>query len=87
MCQGKLNKKTILKEFKQIIEIQNIRPRKNDLLMQFDEIPDENVQNIVECALAQINNGEVELSRFSNCFEIIQILIKEKIINLDKQNA
>jgi hypothetical protein len=87
VCQGRLNIQKIKEELKYILSIQNIIPNEIDLLMRLEEISDEKVNEVVERALTQIQNGEVSLYRYSYCLEIILMLIRENIINFDEQTV
>ncbi|MFT0562237.1 P-loop NTPase fold protein [Bacillus cereus] len=84
VCHGQLNKQIISDELEQVLYVQSVYPREIDLLMEFHCISDDKVQDVVEGALKQIEAGEVALFRYSVCFEIIQMLIKEEIVDLDE---
>ncbi|MFJ8243688.1 P-loop NTPase fold protein [Peribacillus asahii] len=87
VCQARLDSEKIKGELNFILQIQDSKPSNIDLLFGLEEIPDNKVNEIVDDVLTQIENGQVSLSKYSYCLEIILMLIKEKIIQFDEQQV
>ncbi|TMW71180.1 P-loop NTPase fold protein [Alteribacter natronophilus] len=82
VCNGNLDKEKITQELNELITLQNTPPSYVSQILNMYTIPDDEIVQVTNKALAEIKQGTPLLSNYSPCFYMINELIESNVVTL-----